>query len=133
MRRGIDMKAKKLKSKSPIRASRKVVESLKEVLKDEVKNALTDAVDGAWEAILEDLKGSVYANLGGYDHAILRIVDGCSGGDWWESKVSDLVTEYIDWRDGTVSENEPAWCDAIAADLEKQAQRLRKHAESLRS
>jgi hypothetical protein len=105
-----------------------------ELFKTSIKNSLHSAFGEVWDEVIAQLKGDVYAEIDGYAQCELRVVDGCAGEEWCSSKLSDLVTEYISDRDGTCcSTVESDWCDAIAADMEKQAKRLRKHAAQLRS
>ena len=105
-----------------------------ELFKNSIKNSLHEAFAEVWDEMVAQLKGDVYAELDGYTQCKLRVVDGGVGEEWCSSKLSDLVTEYISDRDGTCCrQTESDWCDAIAADMEKQAKRLRKHAAQLRS
>ena len=122
-------KATKRKSGAAVRSK----DGLGETFKASIKDSLHAALGEVWSEVTAQLKGDVYADFGGYDHAELRVVEGCAGEEWWTSKLSDLVTEFLDDRDGTCGPEESEWCDAIAADLEKQAKRLRKHATKLRS
>jgi hypothetical protein len=104
---------------------------LGESFKTSIKDSLHAAFGEVWSEVTAQLKGNVHATLDGYDRCELRVVDGCSGKEWWTSKLSDLVTEYLSDRDGNCGPEESDWCDAIAADMEKQAKRLRKHSAQL--
>jgi len=107
---------------------------LRELFKTSIKDSLHSAFGEVWDEVIAQLKGDVYASLDGYAQCELRVVDGCTGEEWCSSKLSDLVTEYISDQDETwLGPGESEWCDAIAADMEKQAKRLRKHAAQLRS
>jgi len=122
-------KATKRKRGAAVGSSALLGESFKTSIKDSLHSALGEV----WSEVTAQLKGDVYATLDGYDRCELRVVDGCAGEEWWTSKLSDLVTEYLSDRDGTCGPEESDWCEAIAADMEKQANRIRKHAAQLRS
>ena len=98
-----------------------------------IKDSLHSAIEVVWEEVLEELERDMSIQLGGYDKCFIWVQNGHTDRDWWESKLSDMVTEYLKYRNGSCGLEESEWCDAIAADMEKQAKRLRKHAEKLRS
>jgi hypothetical protein len=112
----------------PFRANSGFVEQLKESMKDSMHSAISEV----WDEVVTQLKRDMYCLFRGYTHAEFHIVEGCSGQDWWDCKLSDLVTEFLRDRDGS-DEGECEWCDAIAADMEKQATRIRRHADKIRT
>ena len=118
-------------SKRKIRTSK--AGSIGDAIKASIKNALHSALAEEWSEVTEQLKKNVYVTLDGYERCELRVVDGYAGEEWWTSKLSDIVTQYISHRDGWCGPEESDWCDAIALDMEKQAKRLRGHADKLRS
>lgn len=120
------MKYKKSKEKA-------VVETLVKEFKDKLREDLSEI----WSQATEELKENVYAcldaNIAGEGVASISVAENCTGEEIWTSKLSDLVSEFIKENNGQYDrKNESDWCDSIAADLEKQAARLRKHAVHLR-
>lgn len=114
---------------------------LGESFKTSIKDSLHSALGEVWDEVTAELKKDVYAELEGYAQCEVRVVDGGTEKEWCNIKLSDLVTKYISDKDGTWCGQDGTWCgpeesdycDAIAADMEKQAKRLRKHAAQLRS
>lgn len=123
---------KKTASKRKSGAAVRSKDGLGGPFKTAIKEALHGALNECWGVVTNALRGDVYARFGGYDRAKLSVVDGCAGEEWWESNLSDLVTEYLSDLDGAYPDEEADWCEAIAADLENQAKRLRERGAKLR-
>lgn len=104
----------------------------KKPLKETLKEALDSALGSVWEDVCEEFQRDTYAELGGYDKAELRVINGTIGAEWWTEPLSKLVDGYLEVRDGSAGDEEAGWCDAVAADLEAQAARIRTHAAELR-
>jgi len=102
-------------------------------LLEHIKGGIEAAWYDEWDKVKKELRGEVYAHLRGFDEVWIEVIDGCAGETWWEIRLRDLVTELMKDRDGKYDAAEQAdWHDALAADLERQATRLRKHAAKIR-
>ena len=104
----------------------------KKPLKETLKEALDSALGSVWEDVCEEFQRDTYAELGGYDKAELRIINGTIGVEWWHQTLAELTDGFLEIRDGSAGAEEAEWCDAVAADFEAQAARIRAHAAELR-
>lgn len=104
----------------------------KKPLKETLKEALDSALGSVWEDVCDEFRREIYAELAGVDKAEFRVINGTIGAVWWSQPLSELVDVHLESRDGSAGIVEADWCDAVAADMENQAQRLRAHAAELR-
>jgi hypothetical protein len=121
----------KLKRKPSAKLKASAVFRSKESL-DGIREAISQMLSESWDGVKKEMQGEIYCALRGYDHASIEVIDGCSGDEWWQMPISKLVTEYMEYEDPTGNNDVADWNDALAADFEKQAKRLRARAKELR-
>jgi hypothetical protein len=98
-----------------------------------LREAVSQSLSDSWDGVKKEMRGEIYCALRGYDGASIEVIDGCSGEEWWQMPLAKLVTEYMEYDDPSCNEEVADWNDALAADFEKQAKRLRARAKALRA
>lgn len=100
--------------------------------KERMKQAMHEAFGEVWSEVTAQLRDRLDLEFTGYKRCELTVVEGNTGDDWWTINLSRVVTNYLRERVGYCAPDEWDWCEAIAADMEKQAKRLRDHAAKMR-
>ena len=106
------------------------LESFKKSITDEIHQALYD--------VLPIFAKSFRIELRGFSSAEFELHDDNAGNEWpVSSKLGPMVSEYIrmmtpaSYDDLETQEAHAEWTNCVAADFERQAKRLRRHAEKL--
>lgn len=99
---------------------------MKKNLKETFRDAFDDALSQYWSEARNEFGENIYVELSGFERAEIQVVDGCAGETWSTKKLSQMVDDFIESKDGSCGQDEKEWMEAIAKDFEKQANKIRK-------